>query len=100
MGDKAVMSSTQSNEMNVFLTGVLFADLSDSISEQNTQAKKQAIEKSREFKSVFVLSLQKETNRKEYEFLKEEGKKIEKRFNLSKSKKHRFSSIVQKVYIR
>jgi len=74
MGDKAVMSSTQSNEMNVFLTGVLFADLSDGISEQNTQAKKQAIEKSREFKSVFVLSLQKETYRKVYEFLKEEGK--------------------------
>lgn len=74
MGDKAVMSYTQSKEINVFLTGVLFADLSDSISEQNTQAKKKAIERSREFNSVFVLSLQKKTYKKIYEFLKKEGK--------------------------
>lgn len=74
MGDKAVTCYTQSKEIKVFLTGVLFADLSDRISKKNILKKKKSIEKNREFNSVFVLSLQKKTYKKIYEFLKEEGK--------------------------
>lgn len=73
MGDKSVIGLTNSKDINVFLTGVLFSDFSDSISESNTKTKIDTIAKECKFKSVFGLSMQKETYTKVYEFLKNEG---------------------------
>lgn len=73
MGDKSSIGMVNSNDINVFLTGVLFADFSDYISESNTKAKMDTIAKEGKFKSVFGLSIQKETFTKVYEFLKSEA---------------------------
>lgn len=73
MGDKSVIGLTDSKDINVFLTGVLFSDFSDCISASNIKKKIDTIVKEDKFKSVFALSMQKETFTKVYEFLKGEG---------------------------
>lgn len=72
MGDRSSMGQVDNKDVNVFLTGVLFADLSDSITESNTKKKLNAIVKEGKFKTVFALSIQKETYTKVYKFLKDE----------------------------
>jgi len=72
IGDKFAIGLTDSKDINVFLTGVLFSDFSDCISESNTKSKIDTIDKEGKFKSVFGLSMQKETYTKVYEFLKNE----------------------------
>lgn len=69
LGDKSVIGTTDSKDINVFLTGVLFTDLIDCISEKNTEGKLLTIAKQKTFKSVFILSIQKETYVKVYKFL-------------------------------
>ena len=73
MGDKSAIGLTDSKDINVFLTGVLFANFSDRISGENIKTKIGGIINKGEFKSIFGLSMQKETYRKVYQFLKDEG---------------------------
>ena len=74
MGDKSVIGLLKSQDINVFLTGVLFAELSDCTSEMNTKKKLKAIANEGKFKSVFGMSMQKGTYTKVYNFLKDEVK--------------------------
>lgn len=74
MGDKSVVGQVNNKDINVFLTGVLFANFSDRASETNTKRKLNAIAKEGKFQSVFGLSIQKETFVKVYNFLKNEVK--------------------------
>ena len=69
-----VKEQKDNKDINVFLTGVLFASFSDCASEENTKRKLNAIGKEGKFKSVFGLSIQKETFVKVYNFLKNEVK--------------------------
>ena len=62
-----------SEEKNVFLTGVLFSDLADTITALNLQQKQNRIERTGEFSQVYVLGIQKETYEKVYQFLREEA---------------------------
>ncbi len=73
--DNSTLGKHTSKDKNVILTGVLFSDLSDSITETNLQLKQMNIEATKEFNQVFVLGIQKETYIKIYEFLKDEAKK-------------------------
>lgn len=73
MGDKSAIGLTDSKDINVFLTGVLFANFSDRISGENIKTKIGGIINKGEFKSIFGLSMQKETYTKVYQFLKDEG---------------------------
>lgn len=74
MGDKSVVGQVNNRDINVFLTGVLFASFSDRASEVNTKKKLKTIAKEGKFKSVFGLSIQKETFVKVYNFFKDEVK--------------------------
>lgn len=67
-------SAMKSSDMNVFLVSALFAPLSDQISSNAIEKKTLSIEKKKSFKSLFVLSMQKGTYVKVYDFLKEESK--------------------------
>ncbi|MEG1725611.1 MAG: Hachiman antiphage defense system protein HamA [Anaerovoracaceae bacterium] len=80
-GSKGIDSALTSAEMNVFLVSALFAPLSDLISLKATERKTRSIESSKSFKALFVLSMQKETYTKIYEFLKEESEGNGKRKN-------------------
>lgn len=70
--DASVLGKVKSNEMNTFLTGVLFNDLKDLVSTTSVEAKTNSITVLKEFKTVYVLSIQKETYSKIYDFLKKE----------------------------
>lgn len=69
-GDRMMKSS----DMNVFLISALFAPLTDQISCNTIENKTRSIEAKKNFKSLFVLSMQKGTYTKLYDFLKEESK--------------------------
>ena len=74
-GIKGSTSTLASSEMNVFLVSALFASLSDAISLGAIEKKTRSIESTKSFKTLFVLSMQKETYAKVYDYLKEESKK-------------------------
>lgn len=71
--DDATDGVYTSEDKNVILSGVLFSDLSDSITAQNLQYKQNCIESAGEFSQVYVLGIQKETYEKVYQFLREEA---------------------------
>ena len=71
--DDATDGVYTSEEKNVFLTGVLFSDLADTITALNLQQKQNRIERTGEFSQVYVLGIQKETYEKVYQFLREEA---------------------------
>lgn len=71
--DDATDGVYTSGDKNVILTGVLFSDLSDSITSNNLQQKQGRIERTGEFSQVYVLGIQKETYTKVYQFLREEA---------------------------
>ncbi len=75
IGDKSVDELVDSKELNVFLTGTLFAPLTDSFCEAKVKQKQKTISSENEFKCIFLLSTQKETYKKVYTFLKQEGGK-------------------------
>lgn len=72
-GDDASDGIYTSSDKNVILTGVLFSDITDEISSDNTQRKQQQVERENVFNEVYVLALQKTTYTKVYDFLKEEA---------------------------
>ena len=72
-GDAADVGVYKSDDKRVILTGVLFSDLSDGITANNLQKKQKRIEKTGEFKQIYVLGIQKETYSKVYDFLREEA---------------------------
>lgn len=84
LGDKSNDGLVDSKELNVFLTGMLFAQLTDMFCEARVKQKQKAISSENKFNSIFVLSIQKNTYRKVYAFLKQEGENEEKRLNTSK----------------
>lgn len=71
--DDAADGVCTSINKNVFLAGVLFSDLSDSISAYNLQRKQNRIEHTGEFNRVYIVGIQKETYAKVYDFLREEA---------------------------
>jgi len=73
LGDESVDGLVNSKELNVFLTGTLFASLTDLCCEAKVKKKQKAIYSENIFKGIFVLSVQKETYDKVYAFLKQEG---------------------------
>lgn len=75
LGDKSVDGLVDSKELNVFLTGTLFAPLLDLCSEAKVKRKQLAVSSEGKFKGIFVLSIQKETYKRVYTFLKREGGK-------------------------
>lgn len=72
-GSKGSSSTLTSAEMNVFLVSALFAPLSDPITQEAIERKTCSIESVKSFKALFLLSMQKETYVRIYEFLKEES---------------------------
>lgn len=75
IGDKSVDGLVNSKELNVFLTGTLFAPLTDLCCESRVKQKHKIIFSENIFKGLFVLSVQKETYKKVYAFLKKEAQK-------------------------
>lgn len=75
LGDKSVDGLVDSKELNVFLTGTLFAPLTDLFCETKVRQKQILISSENKFKGIFVLSIQKDTYKKVYAFLKQEGGK-------------------------
>lgn len=72
-GDDASEGVYTSNDKNVVLTGVLFSNLDDAITQDSVHRKQQQIERNNAFNKVFVLALHKETYTKVYDFLREEA---------------------------
>lgn len=72
-GDEAVGGTYTSSDKNVILTGVLFADTTDSVTEENIKKKHERIENGKGFNKVYVLAVQKETYTAVYNFLKDEA---------------------------
>jgi hypothetical protein len=75
LGDKSVDGLVDSKELNVFLTGTLFAPLTDLCCEDKVKQKRMSMSSEDKFKGIFMLSIQKETYEKVYSFLKKEGGK-------------------------
>lgn len=90
-GNDAVEGSYSSKDKNVFLSGVLFSDLSDPITEKNLNNKYVKVKKERNpFKQFFILALQKATYSQIIHFLKEEAEYEEQRSDTEKSKNNSF----------
>lgn len=66
--------SVQGADINVFLVSALFAPLSTPITDAKIQTKCHEFQSENNFKKLFILSLQKGTYNKIYQFLKEESK--------------------------
>lgn len=66
--------TNKNNKFNVFLVSALFAPLSNPISTRGIQSKSKEIQRDSKFNKIFILSLQKGTYIKVYEFLKKESK--------------------------
>lgn len=75
LGDKSVDGLVDSKGLNVFLTGTLFSPLTDLCCEGRIKQKHMSISLENKFRGIFVLSIQKETYKKVYAFLKKEGEK-------------------------
>ena len=75
--DEAVNSKYISKNKNVFLNGVIFADLDDSVDENTIKRKQESINANGDFNSVYIISVQKKTIEKIYDFLKSELNKNE-----------------------
>lgn len=73
LGDKSIDGLVNSKELNVFLSGVLFSPLTDLCCVTKIKQKRKTILLENSFKGVIVLSIQKGTYKKVYEFLKREG---------------------------
>lgn len=73
-GDDSVDNKIDSRNMNVFLSSVVFSNLSNSIAESRVKNKYDSIIKEKKFSGTFLLSVQKETYNKIYYFLKSEVK--------------------------
>lgn len=72
-GTKGGNSALTSSEINVFLVSALFAPLSTPICDTAIETKSNSLKAENSFKALFVLSMQKGTYEKVYEFLKEES---------------------------
>lgn len=72
-GDDSAEGKIESKNMNVFLASILFAPMNDHMKSNNVKQKYNAIKKENKFKGLFVISVQKETYNKIYEFLQKEG---------------------------
>lgn len=88
-GDRSSELQLTSSELNVLLASNLFNPMSEKFDETKVQLKQIKLENKQIFKGVFVLSLQKETYQKVFDFLAEEGAKFE-RTNAAAIKKHPF----------
>ena len=75
--DEADNSKYISKNKNVFLNGVIFADLDDSVDENTIKRKQESINANGDFNSVYIISVQKKTIEKIYDFLKSELNKNE-----------------------
>lgn len=73
-GDDSFDNKINSRNMNVFLSSVVFSNLSNRITEDRVKNKYDSISKEKKFSGTFVLSVQKETYNKIYSFLKSEVK--------------------------
>ncbi|WP_252248165.1 DUF1837 domain-containing protein [Clostridium sp. ZBS20] len=73
-GDCSTDNKIDSRNMNVFLSSVVFSDLRNSITESRVKNKYESIIKEKKFSGTVVLSVQKETYNKIYNFLKSEVK--------------------------
>ena len=71
--DEATNGTYSSHTKNVILSGVLFSNMKDVVTDINIQRKQTQIENGQTFKKVYVLAVQKETYSKIYEFLKKEA---------------------------
>lgn len=73
-GDRAYSGNNTSKDKNVILSGVIFSDIKDLVSQNIPQDKQLDVEKMKIFNQVYVIALQKGTYDKVYEFIKEEAK--------------------------
>lgn len=71
-GEDATEGNSTSSNKNVFLSGVLFAELSDKVFEKTPKDKQSGIEEEGIFGDVYIVSMQKHTYELIYKFLKEE----------------------------
>lgn len=71
-GEEVADELSVSNNKNVFLSGVLFAELNDKVIEDTPKNKQSRIEKEGLFGSTYILSLQKHTYELIYDFLRNE----------------------------
>lgn len=72
-GDYATDNIYTSRDKNVILSGVLFSDFKDEISETTSKKKIKTVESEKLFKQVYIITLQKETYAKVYDFLRVES---------------------------
>lgn len=73
-GDDSVDNKIDSRNMNVFLSSVVFSDLSNTIDRSRVKKKYDSIINEKKFNGTVILSVQKETYNKIYNFLKSEVK--------------------------
>lgn len=73
-GDESVDNKIDSKNMNVFLSSVVFSNLNNTIDKSKVKKKYDSIINEKKFRGTFVLSVQKETYNKIYNFLKSEVK--------------------------
>lgn len=71
-GEEATKDNSTSRNKNVFLSGVLFAELSDKVVEKTPKDKQTGIEKEGIFGNTYIVSLQKHTYELIYKFLRDE----------------------------
>lgn len=71
-GDDSIDSPTGSNQIQAFLISSLFASLNDPVIESNIKDRHQLIKSEKGFKAICILSIQKNTYDKVYQFLKRE----------------------------
>ena len=67
-------AASSSNDHNVFLVSALFAPLGDTIRAKTIKDRARIISEENAFDRLFIMSIQKGTHKKVYEFLKQESK--------------------------
>lgn len=72
-GDEASEGVFKSEDKNIFVSSVLFADLKDCVCETTISLKQKRLKKDNVFNQIFILAVQKGTYQKVYEFLRNEA---------------------------
>lgn len=71
-GEQAYDDENTSSDKNVILSGVVFSNMINKVSQDIPQKMQENIEKEKLFNEVYIISLQKETYERIYDFIKEE----------------------------
>lgn len=72
-GDEAYNGNNTSKDKNVILSGVVFSDIADAVTQDVPQNKQANVEQEALFNKVYVIALQKGTYDKVYQFIREEA---------------------------